>query len=99
MNCLRRTIPVLSLIIALGGCANHAAPTSASDTGARDLQQLVADHGSATFRAWNGKRVGGDSDAELTLYRDGSAHLFDWGLSGESLSGNYHVHPDGCVVV
>src|SRR4051794_32968545 len=83
----------------ISGCANRATSSPAPTSGAREFQQLIADHGSATFRAWNGKRVGGDSDAELTFFPDGSAHLFDWGLSAQSLFGNYHVHPDGCVVV
>jgi hypothetical protein len=89
----------LLLVFHLCGCATRSAAPDSINTGVRELRERTANHGSATFRTWNGKRVGGDADAELTLFRDGSAHLFEWGLSGESLNGTYHVHPDGCVVV
>jgi hypothetical protein len=97
------------LVLAMSGCTNRAqspptmtaaAPAGVVPTaGVREFQELLAEHGSTTFRAWDGNRVGGDSDAELTFFRDGTAHLFDWGLAGQSLRGNYHLHADGCLVI
>jgi hypothetical protein len=97
-----KLLAIISLLALLcAGCASPAqrAPATSSELGAADLRHAIDANGSATFRTHNGQLVGGDSDAELTLFRDGSAYLFDWGFAPDTFTGNYHIHPDGCVVI
>ncbi len=99
---LRQLKFIISAILLLcSGCFSPAQRpfSTVPELGAADLLRTIDTHGTATFRTHDGQLVGGDSDAELTLFRDGSAHLFDYGLALDTFTGNYHVHPDGCVIV
>lgn len=93
------SILLLTFLWLFNGCAHRAMHAPGAVDAADGLLRSIADHGSATFRTHNGELVGGDSDAELTLFRDGSAYLIEWGLALEHFQGNYHIHPDGCVVI
>ena len=89
----------LGALLSLVACADTRRSSALATPGAQEFQHRVANRGSITFRTWNGKLVGRDADAELTFFRDGSAHLFDWGISGERFWGTYHVHPDGSLAI
>ena len=83
------------------GLARH--PTSSPTTEdvaqppVAEFRQHLADNGSITFRSFNGKAYRMDCDLEMTFFPDGSAHVFDYGLSLEGHTGSYRVEPEGRI--
>jgi hypothetical protein len=95
-----RLIVTLAVVAALGGC-NAAPPSADSQHGHAEVSpftRAISERGSVSFRSNNGKAYRSDGDTELTFYSNGEVCMLEYGFSGEAFWGNYHTHPDGCIV-
>ena len=84
MGHTRAVVVSAVLLVAGAGCrsadaSRPAIPPAAPQpaTVADEFERLCRDHGSITFRSWNGRTLRMDSDTELTFYPAGRAHMFE----------------------
>ena len=93
-----RLFGVMTLIAAVTGWS--AAPSAAAPAAALALDELesrVAKDGSLTFRSWNGKLIGMDSDTEITFLPNRVVHMTEYGYTPISYKGTYSVDAKGEV--
>lgn len=87
------------LLTALAGCDSPlATSTEPSVTRAiNELESRVARDGSFTFRSWEGKSIGMDSDTELTFLPNHTVHVTEYGYVVTGYKGMYRIDSKGEV--
>jgi hypothetical protein len=63
------------------------------------LDALVTNHGSTTFRSFEGEWIGADGDTDLTFFPKGEVHMFEYGVGLSSSRGAYTIEPSGRVTL
>jgi hypothetical protein len=79
-----------------GKPASMSAPASAPVSA---VEARLEQRGSVSFRSFDGQALALDSDTEITLYRDRSAHMFEHGFRDRHYRGRYTLAPDGRLAV
>ena len=75
------------------GSAREPAPSPATVAFEARLHQ----HGSVTFRSWDGKAYRMDSDTELVFFPDRTVQMLEWGFAVTHYGGTYNLEADGHV--
>lgn len=87
------------LLTALAGCDSSLATSTEPSvtTAINELESRVARDGSFTFRSWEGKSVGMDSDTELTFLPNQTVHMTEYGYVVTGYKGIYRINSKGEV--
>ena len=102
MRLLLRCIAMFILALAsASGCGRpDGPPTTASPAIARaQLRDRIAAAGSVTFRSWDGKWIGLDSDTEITFLPDQAIHMTEYGDGVSHFKGRSRIDPSGQITL
>ena len=64
-----------------------------------EFWERLARDGAVPFRAWNGLRVGMDSDTEIVFFSDGTVGMLEYGYDLQRYLGIYRVDEDGRISI
>jgi len=85
---------LLLLAISLWYRADYGPTTGASEA---DMDGIIHDRGAVTFRSWNGKWIGSDSDSDITFLPGSIAYLTEYGAAVVRCKGTYSIDPEGRI--
>jgi hypothetical protein len=63
------------------------------------FRDQIRREGAITFRSWEGRRRGGDTDEDLRFGPDGKVELVEFGFVLERFEGTYRLDWDGLVII
>lgn len=92
--------PILVILLTvMAGCnsASASAAESSVTTAISELESRIARDGSVTFRSWEGRKIGMDSDTEITFLSNQTAHMTEYGFVVTTYKGTYRINPKGEV--
>jgi hypothetical protein len=81
------------------GVPRRPAPTTRWAASAADLQTLIAQQGSLTFRSWDGQWIGTDVDTDVTFLPAGDVYVVRYGDAVSAHRGTYDMRSDGTVTL
>jgi hypothetical protein len=79
--------------------APEASIGTAKPASASELNNLIAEHGSVTFRSFNGKWIGMDGDTDVTFLPKGAVHMVEYGAGVGYYDGTYAIDSSGQVTL
>ncbi len=85
---------LLLVAICLWYRAENANPASASD-----LNALIEERGSITFRSWDGIWIGTDCDTEITFLPDQVVYLIEYEDAVSCYKGTYAINQTGRIAI
>lgn len=89
---------ILLVVLAVCNSTSAASTEPSVTTTIAELESRIARAGSVTFRSWEGKLIGMDSDTEITFFPNQTAHMTEYGYVVTSYMGTYHINPKGEVM-
>jgi hypothetical protein len=85
------------IILMLSLSISYASGTKQEGTVVPALKDLIAKEGSVTFRSWNGKLFGRDSDTDITFLPEHRVRMIEYGYVMNSYDGTYVLDTNGEV--
>lgn len=90
----------LVILLTASACCDSSLATSTEPsvtTAINELESRVARDGSFTFRSWEGKSIGMDSDTEITFLPNQTVHMTEYGYVVTGYKGMYRINSKGEV--
>jgi hypothetical protein len=91
--------PATSPAVAASEASSQPTTPPAVAASEADLNALITKHGSVTFRSFDGKWIGRDSDTEVTFLPRGAVHVFKYGAAVNVYHGTYAIDPRGVITL
>jgi hypothetical protein len=92
-----KTIVKALVLIVMLSTVSYASETIKQSSVVTAFNDLMMKEGLLTFRSWNGKLFGKDSDTDITFLPEHRVRMIEYGYVMNSYEGTYLLHANGEV--